>query len=113
MTDPFGFTSLPSAFDVLEQLQDEDDGVTRGHCPQCDARWTGDDVCHCAACHMTFTTLRGFDAHRTGSFEPMRRRCRTENQLRAKGYEPNESNHWRKPMAEDQRAALGWTKEKV
>jgi hypothetical protein len=33
-------------------------------CGGCDTRWTGANVCHCAACHRTFTGVSGFDRHR-------------------------------------------------
>jgi hypothetical protein len=35
---------------------------------------SGLKVCHCAACHRTFTGVRGFDMHRTGPIEA--RSCR-------------------------------------
>lgn len=35
-------------------------------CPRCDATWTGLAVCHCGACHRTFSGLTLFDAHRRG-----------------------------------------------
>jgi hypothetical protein len=36
-------------------------------CGGCDNRWTGLRACHCGACHLTFTGIRGFDIHRRGS----------------------------------------------
>jgi len=33
---------------------------------RCGARWSGLATCHCAACHESFTSVSGFDAHRTG-----------------------------------------------
>ena len=33
-------------------------------CGGCDVKWTGDRTCHCGACHLTFTCLSAFDAHR-------------------------------------------------
>jgi hypothetical protein len=35
-------------------------------CGGCEQRWTGVNVCHCAACHRTFTGVSGFDTHRRG-----------------------------------------------
>jgi hypothetical protein len=70
---------------------------------KCGARWKGEAIAHCAVCHLTFTTVNNFDYHTRGGG-----RCRTEAELRAKGYEPNNAGHWRKPMPEDQRPA-GWS----
>jgi len=36
-------------------------------CGGCDNQWTGLRACHCGACHVTFTGVRGFDIHRRGS----------------------------------------------
>jgi hypothetical protein len=60
----------------------------------CGARWQGESIAHCATCHLTFTAVGNFDYHR------YRGQCRTAVELRAKGYEPNEEEHWRKPMPE-------------
>lgn len=35
-------------------------------CIVCAATWTGTAPCHCTACHVTFTVIELFDAHRTG-----------------------------------------------
>jgi len=32
----------------------------------CDARWGGFNTSHCAACHVTFSTVGNFDRHRRG-----------------------------------------------
>ena len=69
---------------------------------KCGARWKGEAIAHCAVCHLTFTTVGNFDYHLFKS------RCRTESELRAKGYEPNDAGHWRKPIPEDKRPA-GWS----
>lgn len=71
----------------------ESDDVIVGSC-NCGVRWTGGAICHCASCHLTFTAVGGFDVHRVNG------KCRTESELRDKGYEPNENGHWRKPMKE-------------
>lgn len=34
------------------------------HC-RCGATWTGSLMCHCSACHVTFTTVGSFDSHRS------------------------------------------------
>ena len=69
---------------------------------KCGARWQGEAIAHCAVCHLTFTTVGNFDYHL------YRERCRTEAELRDKGYEPNDAGHWRKPIPEDKRPA-GWS----
>lgn len=107
MTDDLGaFLSDPGALDVEASLPEDDDGATRGSCGDCGAAWVGDEICHCPACCMSFTTLGGFGAHRIGSFTPPRRRCRSATEMLARGYEPNTNGHWRKPMPDDKRAAL-------
>jgi hypothetical protein len=61
---------------------------------RCGATWRGFSIAHCAVCHLTFTTVGNFDHHL------FRDGCRTEAELRDKGYEPNAAGHWRKPMPE-------------
>lgn len=34
-------------------------------CKGCEASWTGLKMCHCGACHRTFSTVRLFDKHRS------------------------------------------------
>lgn len=36
-------------------------------CARCDSRWSGTRTSHCGGCHLTFTGLTAFDAHRTGT----------------------------------------------
>jgi hypothetical protein len=36
------------------------------HCGRCGKEWGGMRTAHCAACHVTFTGLTAFDAHRKG-----------------------------------------------
>lgn len=46
---------------------------TVGTCGRCAARWTAAGAAHCAGCHRTFSTVSGFDKHRTrddGCLEP-------------------------------------------
>lgn len=76
---------------ALDAEEKHDDSIGRGAC-RCGARWFGLSICHCATCHLTFTTVTGFDVHR------FRNRCRTQTELRAKGYEPNDDGHWREPL---------------
>lgn len=63
------------------------------------------DRSQCAACGLLFTSSSSFDKHRTGSYAAGRR-CKTTNELRAIGFEPNERGHWRKALTDEQRAKL-------
>lgn len=80
---------LSRATDPTEPI----DELYVGAC-RCGARWQGEAIAHCAVCHLTFTTVANFDFHL------YKGRCRTEAELRDKGYEPNDAGHWRKPMPE-------------
>lgn len=62
---------------------------------RCGARWTGEAVCHCPTCHLTFKSVTGFDKHRLAG------ECRTADEMRACGYEPDANGHWRRPRPED------------
>ena len=79
--------------------------LSPGMC-RCGARWPGDRVCHCSSCHLSFTSVGPFDAHRAAPGDD--RRCMTGDELRAKGYEPNTNGHWRKPAPE---GSFKWTGE--
>jgi hypothetical protein len=79
----------------LEVPLEDDYSLGKAHCTRCGAEWFGFDICHCASCHLTFTSIRPFDRHRVQG------RCRTEDELRAKGLEPNENGQWRRPMPSD------------
>lgn len=76
----------------------------------CGARWRGANYCHCATCHLTFRSVRGFDRHRvalpgrrvTGSMA----RCLTEDELRRRGFEPDDEGIWRRPMTEAESSRL-------
>jgi hypothetical protein len=46
---------------------------------------------------MIFTSTSAFDKHRTGKVGTPERRCRTETELRALGWEPDARGRWRKP----------------
>lgn len=37
----------------------------KGTCSGCEATWTGAKICHCAACHRSFSVLAWFDFHRS------------------------------------------------
>ncbi len=71
----------------------------------CGTGWTGLSVCHCAACHLTFTAVGSFDEHRTGPTDT--RRCMTRDELRRRGMEPNANGHWRHPRPEESKP-LEW-----
>jgi len=86
-----------SAFCHECQCPGNPDNPRRGMC-RCGARWSGDQTCHCATCHLTFTSVGPFDAHRVGEMND--RRCLTPGELRKKGYEPNKYGRWRKPAPE-------------
>ncbi|MGH3673766.1 MAG: hypothetical protein ACRDSH_24565 [Pseudonocardiaceae bacterium] len=71
-------------------------------CSGCEARWTGSQAAHCAACHRTFSGPALFDAHRvlTGTHGA----CRDPGSLTA-GPRPDTGEHiavfregmWRSP----------------
>lgn len=50
--------------------------------------------CRCNACGLLFKSAASFDKHRTGDYTS--RRCLTETELRAKGFEPNAKGFWRR-----------------
>lgn len=54
--------------------------------------------CRCGACNLTFNSVAAFDAHRGGTYSPPSRYCRSPEQMRARGYEPDENDVWRKPL---------------
>ena len=55
----------------------------------------------CAACGLLFKSVGGFESHRVGEHGwGNTRRCLTESELRAKGFEPNEKGFWRRPCAD-------------
>lgn len=37
----------------------------RGSCSGCVARWASPKYAHCSGCHVTFTSVTGFDKHRS------------------------------------------------
>ena len=59
----------------------------------------------CAACGLLFTATSSFDKHRTGSYATGRR-CKTTDELRATGFEPNARDMWRKAITDEQRVKL-------
>jgi len=67
-------------------------------CGGCSTRWPigAGAVAHCPRCHLTFASVGGFDAHRTGPID--RRRCLEETELHDLGYAPNDLGRWRVPI---------------
>jgi hypothetical protein len=63
------------------------------------------DRSQCAVCGLLFTSTSSFDRHRTGGFITGRR-CRTVDELRTIGFEPNERGFWRKALTAEQRTQL-------
>lgn len=61
----------------------------------------------CAKCTAVFTTVRAFDLHRVGTYEPPTRRCLNEAQMRAKGMTQNSKGWW---MTPDYGKVPFWTK---
>lgn len=46
----------------------------------------GSERCECCECGMFFSGTTGFDDHRTGSYSKDTRRCRTAEEIKARGY---------------------------
>lgn len=75
-------------------------------CQYCGRQFNGSDSSggHCKAptpdggyCCKSFTSNSGFNTHRTGRYEPNERRCRTSDELLAKGWTVDDNNTWRMP----------------
>lgn len=71
-------------------------------CQVCKRMFNGSDRSggHCkggrfGGCCKSFRSLTGFDKHRTGPYE--NRRCRTDEELLAKGWTVDANNTWRMP----------------
>ena len=78
---------------TVDDLSDDRAARPRGYgaCAVCGTEWTGTRICHCGTCHLTFTAVGSFDAHRS------RGHCLTTDELRSRGYQPNDAGHWRIP----------------
>lgn len=85
-----------AAESVFEVEQDDYDPA-HCHCPDCGRDFNGSDASggHCMSCHESFRSLGGFDKHRTGRFEPNERRCRTPDEMRARGWTVDDNHTWR------------------
>lgn len=77
--------------------------IIPGFCA-CGAQWRGGNFAHCPTCHLTFRSVNGFDRHRDRRGEG---RCRTQEELRERGFEPDEGGIWRRPQTGD----IHWNKE--
>lgn len=86
-----------------KRLEPYGDKTVIGYCG-CGAKWAGENLCHCSLCHMTFMSVGGFDKHRIGPVDNAH--CRTPDELREAGLEPNEAGHWRRPMSDEARARI-------
>lgn len=75
----------------------------------CGATWTGQQKCHCAACHRTFSGLTTFDKHRTYVEGADRRLCRDDDALAKLKITPREDGTYGgPPLTDEQKAARGW-----
>lgn len=70
----------------------------------CGAVWTGTKPEHCTVCHQTFGSTTAGDMHRTGAHAiwkgPKRRRCRSVEWMRGKGWRQDDAGIWRLPAPE-------------
>src|SRR6202020_1599788 len=48
----------------------------------------------CAACREYFNSTYAFDAHRTGRYTPMERRCLSPDEMRSKGMSLSSTGFW-------------------
>jgi hypothetical protein len=48
----------------------------------------------CTACGEVFRSVAAFDKHRVGTYEPMRRRCLTTDEMIDKGFDIDKFDHW-------------------
>jgi hypothetical protein len=79
--------------DPVEPMGDAVPGVCK-----CGARWSGGNFCHCPTCHLTFRSVSGFDQHRDRRGEG---ECRSTDELRKRGFEPDADGIWRRPRPDD------------
>lgn len=59
----------------------------------------------CIACGLDFKSVGGFNLHMVFKEKENHctRRCLTEQELRDKGFEPDDYGRWRIPMTEEQK----------
>ena len=69
------------------------------NCRDCDVEWGGQEACHCCrrtgGCGEVFSTIRNFDAHRTG--DPDDRRCLHPRSCRPRMVVVREPGVWGRP----------------
>ncbi|HEX3641667.1 MAG TPA: hypothetical protein VHV10_10280 [Ktedonobacteraceae bacterium] len=51
-------------------------------------------TCQCSACSRFFESIEAFDAHRTGSYDPPRRRCLAKSEMLRSGLSPSSDGTW-------------------
>ncbi|WP_018502551.1 FDXHR family putative zinc-binding protein [Parafrankia discariae] len=100
-------TPTPTALRPSTPAPGTGNGQTAG-CAGCTVRWpVGTNAAHCPTCHLSFASVGGFDAHRTGPID--RRRCLDSTELHNLGYAPNDRGRWRIPLDPDAAARLTGT----
>ena len=58
------------------------------------------DRCRCPTCGEYFNSTRAFDRHRTGTYQPLERRCLTTAEMEVRGMSRNVRGFWiTSPMA--------------
>ncbi len=58
------------------------------------------DRCRCPMCGEYFNSTRAFDRHRTGTYQPLERRCLTTAEMEVRGMSRNVRGFWiTSPMA--------------
>lgn len=67
--------------------------------PECVA-WTGTARCHCSACGETFTSISGFDLHRSGSRDRRFKQGECSDPAE-RGLVLNDRGYWRSPGERD------------
>jgi hypothetical protein len=74
-------------------------------------RLTG-NRCRCRACDQLFNSVRAFDAHRTGTFRPLSRRCRSADEMRARGMSVNAHGFWITETRKERATRRGQTRRR-
>jgi hypothetical protein len=66
----------------------------------------GEKTNQCPTCHLFFYSVTAFDKHRTGD-HGVNRRCRTPEEMQAKGMALNEHGYWMaSKMSEERKRGL-------
>jgi len=94
MTNHFPIRNSEKIESRDSHLQASSNGsLTRGALLNRNARLTG-ARCKCGACGELFNSVRAFDRHRTGSFQPLMRRCRTPKEMQALRMSRKRAGFW-------------------